>query len=324
MDSLRNFEGGIITAALTPLTSSGDIKEDSLADFIDFQIKNGVKGFFLLGTYGEGLAIHPRKRMYFLEKFLNQVRSKTLIIVNVSSTVPELSLELAKHAASLGVSAISLLPPMYYAQDLGGLVKYFSLFSKIDLPVLIYNNPQRQNYDITPSIFEHITREVPNLKGMKDSSGSIERVHKLLSINRNENYFVAIANDVMILHTFLLGGNAHICGLSNLFPEIAHKIYTSVLSNDLKLAIKLQNIVNNVREAVKEIPVDSSVVVKELMKLRGIDLGYPSLINRELTQSEKTKVSNKVKSIIRESLTVLEKAGINIEFNYLVGWSTRG
>ncbi|MEO3993544.1 MAG: dihydrodipicolinate synthase family protein [Desulfurococcaceae archaeon TW002] len=174
MNSLRNFEGGIITAALTPLTPSGDIKENSLSDFISFQIKNEIKGFFLLGTYGEGLAIHPRKRVYFLEKFLNHVSSKTL--VNVSSTASKLSLELAKHAANLGVGAISLLPPIYYTQDLEGLVKYFSLFSKIDLPVLIYNNPQRQNYDITPSIFEHIVHEVPNLKGVKDSSGSIERV----------------------------------------------------------------------------------------------------------------------------------------------------
>lgn len=313
MISLQNFEGGVITAALTPLTLSGDIKEDSLAEFIDFQIGNGIKGFFLLGTYGEGLAIHPRKRMFFLEKFLNQVRSEALIIVNVSSTAPEVSLELAKHAADLGVSAISSLPPIYYTQDLGGLIKHFSLFSRIDLPVLIYNNPQRQNYDITPSVFEHLVHEVPNLRGMKDSSGSIERVHKLLSINRDKNYFIAIANDVMILHTFLLGGNTHICGLSNLFPEIAHKIYTSALSNDLELAIELQNLINSVREAVKEIPVDSSAAVKELMKLRGIDLGYPSLINRELTQNEKTKLISRVKFIIHKSSAILERAGINIE-----------
>ncbi|MEM0348317.1 MAG: dihydrodipicolinate synthase family protein [Zestosphaera sp.] len=312
MISLWNFGEGIITAALTPLTSSGEVMEESIAEFIDFQIRSGIKGFFVLGTYGEGLAIHPRKRMYFLERFLNYVRDNTLIIVNVSSTAPELSLELAKHATDLGVSAISSLPPIYYAQDLGGLVKYFSLFSKIDSPVLIYNNPQRQNYDITPSIFEHLVNEVPNLKGIKDSSGSIERVHKLLNTSYVRNYFIAIANDLMVLHTFLLGGKAHICGLSNLFPEISHKIYTSVINNDLKLAIELQNILNSVREAVKEIPVDSSVVVRELMKLRGIDLGHPSPINRELTQNEKTKVVSRVKSIIHKSSAVLEKAGINI------------
>jgi dihydrodipicolinate synthase/N-acetylneuraminate lyase len=313
MTSLQSFESGVITAAITPLTPDGDIKEDSLAEFVDFQVRNGIKGFFLLGTYGEGLAVHPRKRMYFLERFLEHARSNTLIIVNVSSTAPEVSLELARHAADLGVDAISSLPPIYYSQDLRGLVRYFSLFSKIDLPVLIYNNPHRQNYDVTPSFFEHIAREVPNLKGIKDSSGSIERVYKLLSADYVKNYFIAIANDLMILHTFLLGGKAHICGLSNLFPEIAHKIYASLVSNDLRLAIELQNILSKIREAMKEVPVDSSVVVKELLKSRGIDPGYPSLINRELTQDEKSKVLNKVRSIIHSHVTTLEKASINID-----------
>jgi len=313
MTSLQSFESGVITAAITPLTPDGDIKEDSLAEFVDFQVRNGIKGFFLLGTYGEGLAVHPRKRMYFLERFLEHARSNTLIIVNVSSTAPEVSLELARHAADLGVDAISSLPPIYYSQDLRGLVRYFSLFSKIDLPVLIYNNPHRQNYDVTPSFFEHIVREVPNLKGIKDSSGSIERVYKLLSADYVKNYFIAIANDLMILHTFLLGGKAHICGLSNLFPEIAHKIYASLVSNDLRLAVELQNILSKIREAMKEVPVDSSVVVKELLKSRGIDPGYPSLINRELTQDEKSKVLNKVRSIIHSHVTTLEKANINID-----------
>jgi len=313
MASLQSFESGVITAAITPLTPDGNIKEDSLADFIDFQVGNGIKGFFLLGTYGEGLAVHPKKRMYFLERFLEHTQSNTLIIVNVSSTAPEVSLELARHAADLRVDAISSLPPIYYNQDLRGLVRYFSLFSKIDLPVLIYNNPHRQNYDVTPSFFEHIAREVPNLKGIKDSSGSIERVYKLLSADYVKNYFIAIANDLMILHTFLLGGRAHICGLSNLFPEIAHKIYVSLISNDLKLAIELQNILSKIREAMKEVPVDSSAVVKELLKSRGIDPGSPSLINRELTLDEKNKVLNKIRSIIHSHITTLEKAGINID-----------
>ena len=117
----------------------------------------------------------------------------------------------------------------------------------------------------------------------------------------------------MILHTFLLGGKAHICGLSNLFPEISHKIYVSLISNDLKLAIELQNILSKIREAMKEVPVDSSAVVKELLKSRGIDPGSPSLINRELTQDEKNKVLNKIRSIIHSHITTLEKAGINID-----------
>jgi len=315
MTNLQIFEGGILTAVLTPLTLDNDIKKDSLAEFIDFQVRNGIKGFFVLGTYGEGLAIHPVKRMYFLEEFLKYTQSNILIIVNVSSTAPEVSLELAKHAADLGVDAISLLPPIYYSQDLAGLIKYFSLFYKIDLPILLYNNPSRQNYDITPSIFERIAREVSNLKGIKDSSGSIERVHKLLSTKYNEDYFIAIANDLMLLHTFLLGGKTHICGLSNLFPDIAHKIYTSILSGDLRLAIELQNLFNNVREAVKEIPVDSSVVIKELMKIRGIDLGHPSLINRGLMQNEKVKVLDNVKSILSKYSTTLKRAGISIDID---------
>jgi len=312
MVDLQYFEGGVITALVTPLTSEGDVKEDVLEGLIDFQVRGGIKGFFLLGTYGEGLAIHPRKRMYFLEKFLDRVPGNVLIIVNVSSTSPEVSLELAKHAVDLGVKAVSLLPPLYYTQDQAGLVRYFSLFSGVDASLLIYNNPRRQNYDVSPAMFESIAREVPNLRGMKDSSGSIERVHKLLSGSYAGKYFIAIANDPLLLHTFLLGGRAHICGLSNAFPEIAHKIYVSVLNNEFKRATELQNLMNGLREAVKEIPVDSSVVVKELMRLRGINPGHPSLINRGLSDGERIKLLDRVRALIQGFTPLLEEIGVNI------------
>lgn len=310
---LQNFEGGVITALVTPLTSEGNIKGDVLGRLIDFQTRGGIKGFFLLGTYGEGLAIHPRKRMEFLERFLEYVPSNVLVIVNASSTSPEVSLEIAKHAVDLGIKAVSLLPPLYYAQDLTGLIRYFSLFSRIDVSLLIYNNPRRQNYDISPTTFELIAREVPNLRGMKDSSGSIERVHKLLSDVYARRYFIAIANDSLLFYTFLLGGKAHICGLSNAFPEIAHGIYTSVLNNELKRAVNLQNLLNDIREAVKEVPVDSSVVVRELMRLRGIDPGHPSLVNRSLGEGERTKLLNSIRALIHRSAPLLKELGINID-----------
>ena len=98
------------------------------------KLGHGIRGFFVLGTYGEGIALYPDKRKLFTEKFLEYVPSNIPVIVNVTTPSVELTLELAYHAADAGANAISSLPPLYYRLDLRGLIMYFSQLSKVDIP----------------------------------------------------------------------------------------------------------------------------------------------------------------------------------------------
>ena len=306
MDNIfREFTSGVITALVTPLTPDYGIKKDCLEDLIRLQLRNGVKGFFILGTYGEGIALHPSRRKEFVEALLDVTPSTVPIIVNVSSPSVELSLELAKHAADIGCSAVASLPPLYYKPDMDGLSSYFKYLSKADIPILIYNNPPKQGYDVNVQVFETIAQIVDSIKGIKDSSGRIERIHDLVNKLTNK-YFIAAARDSLLLYSFLLGANAHICGICNVMPEIASKIHQYVSEGRVEEAVRLQHVITMLRSIIKGFTVESPAIVKELLRMRGIDVGLPILPLRRLSDGEVRMLKDAIRPIIENVITLFD------------------
>lgn len=307
MKIFGDFDRGVITALITPLARDLEIKVDVLEDLIEFQLRNGVKGFFALGTYGEGISLHPQKRKLFAEALREILPSSVPLIVNVSTPSLELSLELAFHARDIGCPAIATLPPLYYGSDMQGILNFFDRLSKADIPLLIYNNPAKQGYDLSLSVFDALVKTIPAVKGIKDSSGSLERL-QLLVRSYGSRCFIAAAQDSLMLQAFLLGTDAHICGICNAFPEIA-SMFNRMVSGDLSLsvAIKLQLLITALREAVKRFNVESPVIVKELLRLRGIDVGVPAPPLRPMDPSEVEALRKKITPVVEELQELLGK-----------------
>jgi Dihydrodipicolinate synthase/N-acetylneuraminate lyase len=276
---------GIVTALVTPLISNGKVNDDALRKLIEFQFRNEVSGFFILGTYGEGLSIHPNTRKLFVERVAEYVGSRAPIINCVSSTSIDVSIELARHSADLGVRCIALLPPLYYRVGLSELLKFYREFDRLGLDILIYNNPQKTGIDITPAIFRAISTNIDSLVGIKDSTSSIERIAELTEEFSNE-YYIAVASDMMILEAFLYKADAHICGICNAIPELGRSILMSIARGDIDTAIQRKRDILRIKKISKELHVEGVSLVKAILRIRGLDVGDPILPNRSLEEKE--------------------------------------
>jgi len=293
---------GIITAILTPLSRNGDLCVNCLRELIEFQLGNGISGLFIMGTYGEGLLLSQKVRKKMLEKAIEFVPSKTIILPHVGAADTETAYSLAKYAKDLGYQAISSIGPVYYKPSIKGLINYFNYLAKADLEIIIYNNVGRLKYNITPNVFEEITRNVPAVAGIKDTSYLAEQLLEYVSKFKNK-YFIGGAGDTMIYYTFSIGADAHICGISNAFPEVAAKLYKAFLENDVEKALKLQNIANSIRTMSKKFSTESPEVMREILKIRGINAGYPLKIIGGLEQKEKKKL----RTLVKHYLKVIEE-----------------
>lgn len=289
---------GIITAILTPLTRNGDLCVDCLKELIEFQLSNGISGLFIMGTYGEGLLLSQKVRKKMLEKTIEFVPTKTITLPHVGAADPETAYSLAKYAKDLGYQAVSSIGPVYYKPSIKGLINYFNYLAKADLEIIIYNNVGRLKYNITPNVFEKITCNVPAVTGIKDTSYLAEQLLEYVSKFKNK-YFIAGAGDSMIYYTFSIGADAHICGISNAFPEVAVKLYKAYLENDVEKAIKLQSIANSIRTMSKKFSTESPEVMREILKIRGINAGYPLKIIGGLEQKEKKKLRTLTKHYLK-------------------------
>ncbi|MBO3832934.1 MAG: dihydrodipicolinate synthase family protein [Candidatus Brockarchaeota archaeon] len=283
------YPEGIVTAIITPLKDGVEVDEDGVSSLINFLIEKGVKGFFVLGTYGEGILVSKDERERMLEKVVETVPDKTSVIAHVGATDVKTALELAKHAANLGIGAISSVGPIYHKPGKEGLISYYSYLSKAGAPLMVYNNKGRQGYNISPNDFESIVREVPSVIGIKDTSYDVEQLQNYIDVF-GKTHYVAGAGDSLIAVTFLIGAKAHVCGIANAFPEIPLSVYSAVKNGDVKKAFELQGVVNRIRRELSKFGVETQVVLREILRLRGVDIGSSPIQLRRLTEEEKLEV----------------------------------
>ena len=294
-----NRISGMITALITPLRRDLSLDVNGLEALIKFQVEKGISNFFVMGTYGEGVALPLRTRKEIISKLADILPSKSSAIIHVGSADPEAALELAKLARDAGFKAVSSLGPIYHKPTVKALISFYDYLSKADVNLLVYNNRGRQGYNISPDIFEAITREVPAVSGIKDTSYDVEQLQEYVE-RFSSRYFVAGAGDSLIYHTFAIGAAAHICGISNAFPELPSKLYQSFKEGRYADALAIQSKINRIRKVLKRFPVESPEVVREVLKLRGIDVGESPFYIGGLDEEQRSELMKAIDPILEE------------------------
>lgn len=291
---------GVVTALITPFMDDGSLCRPCLEQQIELQVKGGVNALFISGTYGEGVITSTRTREELLKATIEIAPSNLAILPHVGSADVEVVLHLAKLARDLGYKAISTVGPIYHVPTKTGLVKYFNYIAKAGVDIVIYNNKGRQGYNISPDDFEYIVREVPSVIGIKDTSYDVDQLLEYVK-RFGSKYFIAGAGDNLLYYTFAIGASAHICGISNLFPELVVELYRAVSEGNHAKALELQYKINSFRKFMKKFGVEAQEVIRVALKFRGVNAGSPPLqLKFELNEQQLLEL----KKIVEEYLGV--------------------
>lgn len=277
---LSSFKG-VIAAVVTP---SVNVRE-KMAETVDFLSKRGVYGLFVLGTMGEGVKLGREKRAEVAEAAVEAARRDNLVIIHVGAADLDTVIWLTKHAEKIGAHAVSAVAPFYYRYDTESLIKFYQKISdNTSFPVLVYNNPGRQGYALTMDFLVKILEQVSPPPGLKESSGDPDLLLQLFHRFGGER-FMAAGGDHIMAYSFMIGYERHVSAVAALYPEVASGIYLSVKRGDFAEALRLQNVFNKVREAVKKVGPDTAAA-RYVLKMRGLDVGEPLAPTRPLTQQE--------------------------------------
>lgn len=277
---------GIVTALLTPLDNNDQVKEDALRALIDFQLANGIRGFFPLGTSGEGMKLPLATRKRAAEIVVNQTGGKVPVIVHVGTQDTGMTVELAVHAVAIGADALGAVGPFFYRPDLLGLTQHYKQVGETtDAPLFVYNIPDNQGYNISPKMFGEIAAGVPQIAGIKDTSRRIDQLQALVH-KYGEQYTIIGASDALIFANFVAGASAHISMLSNVYPRLTVRIYEAIKRGRIKEARQLQFQAMDLRDVFRAGP--SITPYKEALRMRGLDVGTVSSPLRIMTNSEVT------------------------------------
>lgn len=265
---MKKFKG-IFPALITPFDEKGRINPEMVQKVVDSCLAKGVSGFYVGGSTGESYLLSAEERRQMLETVVKAVDGKGDVIANIGVFATEQGIELAKHAESLGVSAISSVPPFYFPFSMEEYVRYYNdLADSVNVPVIIYNIPAMSGITFKT---EDIEKFFANKKiiGMKHTSYDLFQLERVLNEYPEKSVFCG--HDELFLSASVIGVEAGIGSTFNFMAEKFVRIQKLISENRWKEAALIQDEANQVIEALCKVGVFKGV--KAALKLQGMDCG---------------------------------------------------
>ncbi|MGI9550669.1 MAG: dihydrodipicolinate synthase family protein, partial [Aurantibacter sp.] len=204
----------------------------------------GVHGLFLLGTTGEGSSLANKLRKQLVTETARIVQKRVPILVCITDTSLEESIELANHSEQAGADVLVVAPPFYLPISQLEMQDYLEvLVPKLPLPFLMYNMPSCTKMNLSLKTIKK-AKELGAV-GIKDSSGDMVYLNSLIEEFKGDAKFSVITGSELFLHeTIMNGGHGGVAGGANFFPKLFVHLYEASLAGDsAKIALLRKRVV---------------------------------------------------------------------------------
>ncbi len=232
---------GIIPPMVTPLAEGDRLDIDGHARMVEHILGGGVHGLFVLGTTGEAPSLSEAVKRDVVEQTVRQVDRRVPVLVGVTDTSLSDARALAGVAADAGADAVVIAPPYYFPARQEDLRRSLARFANdCPLPVMLYNIPSHTKVAFEIDTVRYLM-DVPNIVGLKDSSGDMLHFGRVLELMRDRTDFVLMMGpEELLAESVLMGGHGGVCGGANIAPALYVELYEAALTGDLRLVHKLQ------------------------------------------------------------------------------------
>ncbi|HEY5548643.1 MAG TPA: dihydrodipicolinate synthase family protein [Coriobacteriia bacterium] len=280
---------GVIPALVTPLDSDGGLMEDALRNVIDFTIAGGVHGIFVLGSSGEIYGLDDAQKRRVVEISAEHINGRVPLYAGASEITTRDAIKTARMVQSIGgVTALSVLTPYFMTPTQSELIEHFTaIAASTDLPILLYGNEGKTHVKITVETNLALSA-VENIIGIKDSSGDMSLMLDYLS-TAPDGFSILAGRDTLIYAGLCHGATGAIASTANIAPRLVAEIYNAFIAGDHTRALELQFALIPLRKVLDA--ATFPVVLKEGLRLAGIDAGYCLAPARELAPDKRERLA---------------------------------
>ena len=273
---MRNLEKykGVIPAFYACYDEAGNISPEGVQALTKYFIEKGVKGVYVNGSSGESIYQSVEDRKIVLENVMKAAEGKLTVIAHVACNNTKDSVELAKHAESLGVDAIAAIPPIYFRLPEYAIAEYWNDMSAAapNTDFVIYNIPQLAGVALTMSLFEEM-RKNPRVIGVKNSSMPVQDI-QMFKAAAGEDYIIFNGPDEQFMSGRVIGAEGGIGGTYGVMPELFLKMDEYVKAGEMEKAREIQYDVNEVIYKMCSGHGNMYGMIKAILKINeGLELG---------------------------------------------------
>ncbi|HPE75539.1 MAG TPA: dihydrodipicolinate synthase family protein [Draconibacterium sp.] len=301
---------GIIPPVVTPLLSNTELDVKGLKNLIDHLLNGGVHGIFLLGTTGEATNLEYKLRKEFINLACKFVDKKVPVVVGITDTCLQGSLEIAEVAKSAGADAVVVSSPYYLPMSQSEFVYYLEqLTPQLPLPFLMYNMPSCTKMHMSLATVRR-AKELGAI-GIKDSSGNLPYLLSMIEEFKDSPEFAIIAGTEMFLpETIMNGGHGAVAGGANIFPSLFVELYEASVNADLEKIELLRSKLVEIEEKIYNVGSYASKYIKTIkssLSAMGICNDFVAMPFQQFNEVK----SNRIKQNLKE-MNILEPVQSNI------------
>ena len=281
---------GAGVALVTPFHKDGSINYDKLDELIDYHCENGTDSIIICGTTGESSTLSEEEHMECIKFTIERTKKRLPVIAGTGSNATYTTIDMSKEAVEYGADGLLLVTPYYNKATQKGLIAHYkAVAAEAKAPIIMYSVASRTGLNIAPETAATLIKEVDNIVGIKEASGNISQVAKIMSLTDGKADLYS-GNDDQIVPLLSLGAKGVISVLSNVAPRETHDICAKFFDGDVKGACELQlKAIPLIEQLFSEV---NPIPVKKAVNLMGMECGGVRKPLMNLTDADKQVVAH--------------------------------
>src|SRR5436305_10957032 len=214
---------GCGTALVTPFTKSGEIDEQSLRAFVDWQISSGVHFVVPCGSTGEAATMTVQEHRRVVEITVEQTAGRVPVVAGAASNDTKKAIALSRDMEAAGATHLLHASPMYNKPPQRGIVAHFrAIADAVTTPIVVYNVPGRTASNIEAATTLELA-EHENIVAVKEASGNLAQVGEIIR-HRPARFAVLSGRDPVPLQLMADGGDGVVSVTSNAAPQLVARL----------------------------------------------------------------------------------------------------
>src|SRR6476469_232747 len=284
---------GVFPYLVSPVDGSGQIRTEVLRRLCGDLIKAGVHGLTPLGSTGEFAYLNQTQRATVVQATIEAARGRVPVIAGVASTSTADAVAQARAHQKLGADGILAIMEAYFPVGDAQVESYFrAIADAVDIPVVIYTNPQFQRSDLTLDVIARLSAH-PRIQYIKDASTNTGRLLSIIS-RCGDSIRVFSASAHIPAAVMLIGGVGWMAGPACLIPRQSVELYNLCTAARWDDALALQRKLWRLNEAFARY--NLAACIKAGLVIQGYDVGDPVAPQAALTADERKAVE----AVLRE------------------------